>query len=111
METFTLGVVLFTLIVLALVIFVEIFINQELLMAYEVASKSSEIVQQLFPPQVRERLFAGNKKQLRTFLSSEADSDNGKTTRMSDEDFLDLMLTDEGSKPIADLFPGELLEE
>ena len=99
-------------VVLALVMLVEIFINQELLMAYEVAAKSSEIVTSLFPPQVRERLFANSgKNRLRTFLSgSDNNSDRDKTDLVvdssEDDEPADVarMLTSDRSKPIADLF-------
>ena len=88
--------------VLAVVVFVEIIINQELLMAYEVASKSSEIVSSLFPPQVRERLFAGGKSRLRSFLKSGEDA-TPPTEISDDEDDSGPMSSDE-PKPIADLF-------
>ena len=72
-------------------------INQELILAYEVTSRSNAIVSSLFPAQIRDRMFADDKSRLRSFL-------NGA----SDDEVVDTLGGDSvwmpKAKPIADLF-------
>lgn len=93
---FTIGVV-----VLGIALLTEVVINQELIMAYEFAAKSSEVVNMLFPRQIRERLFAGGKKKLRAFLSNDGSSDSDEQSLAAGEDD---EMEDIESKPLADLF-------
>ena len=69
-------------------------INQELIIAYQVAARSNAIVTSLFPAQIKDRLLADDKSKLKSFLAtgSEEDGEN------------DDMMNIEKSKPIADLF-------
>ena len=69
-------------------------INQELIMAYEVASKSNAIVRTLFPEQVRSRML-GNDHQKTAFQKYLAEDGND----------LESSHRKDGSKPIADVYP------
>ena len=94
------------LLVLCTSLIVEVAINQELIMAYEFAAKSSEVVNMLFPRQIRDRLFAGGKQKLRNFLSGEGSGSESEDSPNGDEE--DIMGGGDGghfeSKPLADLF-------
>lgn len=91
--------------VLAINFMVESAINQELLMAYEGAARSSAIVSSLFPAQVRDRLLAGGKNRTQSFLTGDENEESSHTgdSPHDGDHYGDI---ESQSDPIADLFPN-----
>ena len=72
-------------------------INQEMILAYEFASRTNAIVSSLFPTQIRDRMLADDKKKLKSFLSKDATDDSSSADPENG-------VAASKSKPIADLF-------
>ena len=76
-----------------LALYIANVINQELVIAYQVAARSNAIVSELFPTQIKDRLLADDRSKIKNFLVNREGHDE-------DEDNVNIRK----SKPIADLF-------
>ena len=91
-------IVIIGILVPSMALYFQNIVNQELIVAYEVTSRSNAIVSSLFPANFRDRLFEDDKSKLRNFLTTEgSDSD---VIPGDEENEVKIS----ASKPIADLF-------